>query len=166
VVQVSWFDAVAYCQWAGGQLPTEAQWEKAARGTDGQKYPWDDNPLTGRKANFCDSNCELSWSDTSQDDGFSRTSPVGSFPDGASPYGALDMAGNVWEWVADWYDSTYYSRSTYENPTGSTNENVRAIRGGSWSNNLRYLRVSYRNWALQDAGYLGGGFRCLRRASP
>jgi eukaryotic-like serine/threonine-protein kinase len=166
VVYVSWFDAVAYCQWAGGQLPTEAQWEKAARGTGGSKYPWGDSPITGRKANFCDSNCELSWADTRQDDGFSRTSPVGSFPDGASPYDALDMAGNVWEWVADWYNSTYYSRSPYTNPIGQASGTDRVLRGGSWNSDERHLRVSFRNWNLPASWDGNRGFRCAFSVAP
>ncbi len=107
VVQVSGYDVMAYCEWAGGQLPTEAQWEKAAWGTDERIYPWGD-AFGGNELNYCDANCPGDWRDEEHDDGYAFTAPVGSYPDGVSPYGALDMAGNVWEWVSDWYDGEYY----------------------------------------------------------
>jgi formylglycine-generating enzyme required for sulfatase activity len=133
VVQVSWDDAAAYCAWAGGGLPTEAQWEKACRGTDARLYPWG-KEFDGRRMNFCGARCPVTrWASVSTlDDGYGHISPVGSYPAGASPYGALDMAGNVWEWTADWYGDQYYADSPYENPEGPETGEKRVQHGGAW----------------------------------
>lgn len=122
IVHVRWDQAQAYCAWVGARLPTEAEWEKAARGTDGRKYPWgNDSPSRG-KANYCDGSTDCRWRGLLGADWYLE---------GASPYGALNMAGNAWEWVADWYDSSYYSRSPSHNPPGPDAGDGRVLRGGS-----------------------------------
>ena len=166
VTQVSWEDSAAYCAWAGGQLPTEAQWEKACRGIDGRLWPWG-STYDWRRVNSCEAQCPVEgWKDIRFDDGYAFTSPVGSFSDGASPYGALDMAGNLWEWVADWYAEDYYGVSPYNNPTGPDSGTLRAMRGGAWYNTDVKVTCTIRHQNPSTDLYDDVGFRCAVRDRP
>lgn len=165
VVQVSWNDALAYCEWAERRLPTEAEWEKAARGVPteegSQIYPWGNEEITGRFLNFCDQNCSYSNGRIdSIDDGYEFTAPVGTYPDGASPYGALDMAGNVWEWTADWYNEAYYKDAPEQNPLGPDTGETKVVRGGSWYDGTQKLRVAVRDSYDPVNRTDDYGFRC------
>lgn len=162
VVQISWNDATAYCQWAGGDLPTEAQWEKAARSIDGRIYPWGDQAVAGNLLNSADRSLDVDWADKSIDDGYQFTAPVGHYPGGASPYRVLDMAGNVWEWVRDWYDEKYYASSPARNPENTTKSDARILRGGSWNNEDLNLRASNRLRSIPVNRDEVFGFRCVR----
>jgi formylglycine-generating enzyme required for sulfatase activity len=158
-VLVSWPDAAAYCEWVGGRLPTEAEWEYAARGPETPVYPWGD-PFDGTLLNFCDSNCPFDHADAAVDDGYEFTAPVGAYPSGDSWIGALDMAGNVWEWVNDWYVTGYYAVSEASNPQGPETGEFKLLRGGAWDSFANDTRSAYRINDVPNARYYHVGFRC------
>ena len=152
VIWISWVDAGTYCAWAGRRLPSEAEWEKAARGTDGRLYPWGNNPPDPTLADFANH-----LKDVNQ---------VGSYPAGASPYGALDMAGNVWQWVADWYAPDYYAQSPASDPAGPAAGSLRVLRGGSFTYTAPGLRSAYRFEKDPSFDSWEIGFRCASSATP
>ena len=147
---ILWEEAKRYCEWVGGRLPTEAQWEKAARGTDGRNYPWGAE-WDARRCN-------------SISGGLHRPESVGSYTGCVSPYGVLDMAGSMWEWCADWYGESYYAQSSPRDPSGPASGDRRVMRGGAWMTQPLWLRTAYRRMASPTSRNLDHGFRCAQDA--
>jgi len=168
VVEVTWFAARAYCEWVSARLPTEAEWEKASGGTDGRLFPWGNSEPGCSLFNYWAINClPYIAADVSILPGSYQlpTTLVGSYPDGASPYEAMDMAGNVSEWVMDWYDEGYYSYSPASNPQGPVTGSYRVFRGSSWRDDDYYitnLYLSHRRADVPTMAYETVGFRCAR----
>jgi formylglycine-generating enzyme required for sulfatase activity len=146
-INVNWDDAMTFCAWVGGRLPTEAEWEKAARGVDGRIYPWEGDP-SAELLNYRNNNGGIV--------------EIGSYPNGVSPYGIFDLAGNVWEWVYDWYSESYYSDSPKENPTGPETGIYRVLRGGSWNDGDSVVRSANRHFQYPSNSNGFIGFRCAR----
>lgn len=160
---VTWYGAAAFCAWHDARLPTEAEWEKAARWDDAaavaRLYPWGDT-FDGRRLSFCDANCDAPQANMAYNDGYGATAPVGTYEDGRSPSGLYDMAGNVWEWVADWYAPDYYGQSPGAAPTGPLEGEEKVVRGGSWFDTAYFTMPAVRFPSAPGNADGTIGFRC------
>ena len=149
---ISWYGANIYAGWKGLRLPTEAEWEKACRGEDGRLYPWGMEWDPEKCANSSEGGCR-------------KIMPAGSFPEGASPYGVMDMAGNVWEWCSDWYDKGYYKESPCSDPSGPSEGKYKVMRGGSWFySSPSKFRCALRDGRTLKCNFFNTGFRCAKSA--
>ena len=151
--RVSWYGADAYCRWVNKRLPTEAEWEKSARGIDGRIFPWGDEFPTNDKVTFRRKFNKI---------GFKALEMVDSMPNGRSPYGVHHMAGNAWEWVSDWYEDIYYEKSPFENPKGPDSGVSKVLRGGNWYYKAYYMRTTYRFNEKPGVFKNWQGFRCAK----